>query len=122
MSEGLPTARTTLRAEYVCLLVWCTSCHHQAPADLRALVDAGRGDVPLRDLRFRCTGCGSSEFTDSVVSAKNTRPRRPGGIRLDLLKRAASTVGGVWRMLPRRKKALAFGESQGLVEHDVKRG
>ena len=23
-------------------------CHHQAPADLQALVDVGRGDVPLR--------------------------------------------------------------------------
>jgi hypothetical protein len=30
----------------------------------------GRGDVPLRNLRFRCSNCGSSEFTDFGVTAK----------------------------------------------------
>jgi hypothetical protein len=39
--------------------VWCQACHHQAPADLQAVVDAGRGNVPVRSLRFRCTECGS---------------------------------------------------------------
>ena len=56
MPDDLPTARAMLpQSAWLCLLVWCRSCHHQAPADLEALVDAGRGDVPLVELRFRCT-------------------------------------------------------------------
>jgi hypothetical protein len=38
---------------WLCLLVWCKACHHQTPADLQALVDAGRGDVPVINLRYR---------------------------------------------------------------------
>ena len=41
----LPTLRTTLRARYVRVLVWCKACRHQRDADLQALIDAGRGDV-----------------------------------------------------------------------------
>jgi hypothetical protein len=48
VSDGLPTARTTLRTGYVRVLVFCKSCRHQADADLQALIDAGRGDVPHR--------------------------------------------------------------------------
>ena len=41
-TSGLPTPRTTLRARYVSLLVWCKGgCQHQADADLQALIDAG---------------------------------------------------------------------------------
>ena len=29
------------------------ACHHQVPADLQALVDAGRVDVPMKHLKFR---------------------------------------------------------------------
>ena len=53
--------------------MWCKACHHRAPADLQAIIDAGRGDVPLKDLRFRCTKCGS-RLTDSVVMAKGAAP------------------------------------------------
>jgi hypothetical protein len=49
---GIP--RTALRTRYVRVLVFCNSCRHQADADLRALIDSGRGDVPLTELRFRC--------------------------------------------------------------------
>jgi hypothetical protein len=42
-TDSLPPARTTHRAGFLCVLVWCRSCHHEAPADLQALVDAGRG-------------------------------------------------------------------------------
>ena len=71
----LPTPRTTLSAGYVCVLVWCKGgCQHQAPADLQALVDAGRGDVPLMQLRFRCGNCGSRR-TDWAATAKETGPR-----------------------------------------------
>jgi hypothetical protein len=44
-------------------------CHHQAPADLQALLDVGRGDQPLKDLKFRCANCGS-RLTDAVVMGK----------------------------------------------------
>ena len=71
---GLPTPRSTLRSRYVRVLVWCKACRHEADADLQALVDAGRGDVPLIKLRFRCSNCGS-RLTDWVVTAKNTGPR-----------------------------------------------
>jgi len=54
--------------------VWCKSCRHQREVDLQALVDSGRGDVPLIRLRFRCSNCGS-RLTDWVVTAKNTGPR-----------------------------------------------
>jgi hypothetical protein len=55
---------------WLCLLEWCKACQHQVPADLPALVDTGRGDVPLTELRFRCTECGSRR-TDHVVLARS---------------------------------------------------
>jgi hypothetical protein len=51
----LPTARTHLQAGWLVL-----------PADLQAIIDAGQGDRPLKDLRFRCAKCGS-RMTDSVI-------------------------------------------------------
>ena len=68
-NDGLPTPRTTLRARYVRVLVWCKSWRPRRDADLQALVDAGRGDVPLARLRFRCSNCGS-QLTDFVVTAR----------------------------------------------------
>ena len=72
----LPTPRTTLRTGYVRVRVWCKSCRRQRDADLQALVDAGRGDVPLVEMRFRCANCGS-RLTDFVVTATEAtgRPR-----------------------------------------------
>jgi len=32
----LPTPRTTLRARYVRVLVWCKSCRHRRDADVEA--------------------------------------------------------------------------------------
>ena len=80
----LPTPRTTLAASYVVVLVWCKSCRHQAQADMQKLIDAGRGDVPLTRLRFRCSNCRSS-LTDFVCTGG-----RPSGFsrgeRLRLLR------------------------------------
>ena len=61
---------------YVRVLVWCKPCRHRRDADLQALVDAGRGDVPLIHLRFRCSNCSGS-LTDSVMTATEVtgRPR-----------------------------------------------
>ena len=58
--HDLPTPRSTLRARYVTLLVWCKGgCRHQAETDLHGLVASGRGDVALTELRVRCSSCGS---------------------------------------------------------------
>jgi hypothetical protein len=56
------------------VLVWCKACRHRCEADLAALVAGGHGDVPLRALRFRCSGCGS-QLTDFVVTSRDeTKP------------------------------------------------
>ena len=66
--------RTTLCTAYLRLLVFCNSCRHQADADLQAIVESGRGDVPLTELQFRCSRCGTDR-TDSVVTSRhNQRP------------------------------------------------
>jgi hypothetical protein len=54
--HGLPTPRSTLRDSSARVLVWCKACRHQADADLQKLVNEGRGDVPLIQLRYRCSG------------------------------------------------------------------
>jgi len=38
--------------------------------NLQAIVDTGRDDGPLKDLRFRCMSCGS-RLTDHVTMAKH---------------------------------------------------
>jgi hypothetical protein len=50
--------------------VFCNSCHHQADADLRAIILAGRGDVPLTQLGFRCPQC-RTDRTDFVVTSRD---------------------------------------------------
>jgi hypothetical protein len=81
MSDALPTPASTLAAGYVRVLVWCKACRHRADADLPALIAAGRGDTPLRELRFQCTRC-RSRLTDFVVTGRDRsrdwRGRLPG--------------------------------------------
>ena len=57
------------------VLVWCKACCRQADADLQALVAAGRGDVPLIRLRFRCSNCGS-RLTDWVGNGEERGTER----------------------------------------------
>jgi hypothetical protein len=49
---------------------WCRACQQQRDADLQALIDAGRGDVPLRSLRWKCTRCGHRDI-DMVVTSQD---------------------------------------------------
>jgi hypothetical protein len=70
----LPTPRTALRNGYIRVLVFCNSCRHQADADLYALVESGRGDVPLTELRFRCSQCGTDRTDFVVPSRDNPQP------------------------------------------------
>ena len=48
----------------------------QADADLQAIIKVGRGDVPLTELRFRCSNCGSRR-TDWVVTAGSALSVQP---------------------------------------------
>ena len=77
MTDGLPTARTTHATGFLCVLVWCKACRREEQADLQAIIDAGCGDVPVKDLRFRCTKCGSSRLTDWVVMARDAMRVQP---------------------------------------------
>jgi hypothetical protein len=77
MSNDPPTARTMLPNDsWLCLFVWCKACHHQAPADLRAIIAGGQGNRPLKDLRFRCAQCGS-RLTDHVTMVKDALRVQP---------------------------------------------
>ena len=71
---ALPTARTTLCTGYVRVRVICNSCRHQADADLQAIVESGRGDMPLTELRFRCSQCGTYRTDCVVTSRHNPQP------------------------------------------------
>ena len=53
-----------------------TGMGHHATANLQAIVDSGRGDVPLKDLRFHCTKCGS-RLTDHVVMSRDALAVQP---------------------------------------------
>jgi hypothetical protein len=72
----LPTPSSVLRARCIRVVLTCRACHHQQDADLQALVDAGRGDVPLIRLRWRCGQCGHRQI-DIALTTKPTvgRPR-----------------------------------------------
>jgi hypothetical protein len=41
---------------------------------LQAIVESGRGDVPLTALRFRCSQCGTDRTDFVVTSRDNPRP------------------------------------------------
>jgi hypothetical protein len=94
-----PTARTMLPNDsWLCVFVWCKACHHQAPADLQAIIDAGRGDVPVKDLSFRCTSC-SSALTDFVVMSRDALGVQPWRADDDSTSGAAGHLRGQrpWR-------------------------
>jgi hypothetical protein len=77
VSDAPPTACTTLHARYLDVLVWCKGGRrHRAAADLQKLVDTGHGDVPLTQLRFRCSNCGSRR-ADWVVTSRSAISVQP---------------------------------------------
>jgi len=72
MSDDLPTLRSIARGGFR-VHVWCKSCRHSKDADLNALIVAGRGDVPLIRIKWRCGNCGS-RLTDFIVGGSHMRP------------------------------------------------
>jgi hypothetical protein len=63
-----------VRTGFVRVLVLCKSCRHQADADLGRLVADGRGDVPLTELWFRCSQCGTDQTEFVMTSRDNPQP------------------------------------------------
>ena len=53
------------------MLLTCRAGQRQHNADLKALVAAGRVDVPLVQLRWRCSCCHSTRI-DAVVMSKDS--------------------------------------------------
>jgi hypothetical protein len=96
MADKLPTARSMIKQEFLCLLVFCKACHHQAPADLQSIVDSGRGGVPLNDLKFRCTKCGSS-LTDHAESILIPAAIRSGHAKAAQQKKDRGTIASAFR-------------------------
>jgi hypothetical protein len=75
--HDLPTPRTTLAARYVRVLLTCRSCQQQRDADLQVLIDSGRGDVPLRSLRWKCArGNGQAGRVELLPASKAYRADR----------------------------------------------
>jgi hypothetical protein len=73
VTDAPPTPHTTLSARYLDVLVWGKGgCQHQAAADLRKLVDTGHGDVPLTQLRFRCSRCGTDQVLETVSAFRHS--------------------------------------------------
>jgi len=75
----LPTPRTTLASRFVRVLLTCWHCRHQADADLPALLAAGRGDVPLVRLRWRCARCRSGKIDMICIRRDRVVPWRAAG-------------------------------------------
>jgi hypothetical protein len=72
--SDLPTPRTTLAASDVRVRLSCRACRYRRDADLQALIDGGRGDVPLAELRWRCAWCGHQHVNAVVISKDKVRP------------------------------------------------
>jgi hypothetical protein len=68
MSEGLPTPRSTQGAAE--LVVTCNACLHSVYADLQRMIETGKGDVPLIDLKLVCGACGSRDVFSVVSGAR----------------------------------------------------
>jgi hypothetical protein len=73
VTDDLPTPRSMAQTGFR-LHVWCKSCHHAKDADLAALIEAGKGDVPLVRMRWRCGNCGS-RVTEFIVAGSHMRPK-----------------------------------------------
>jgi hypothetical protein len=59
--SDLPTARTTV-GNGCTVEVWCNGCRRAVAVDLQKLIDDGRGDIPLIELKWRCSGCEGTSF------------------------------------------------------------
>jgi Zn finger protein HypA/HybF involved in hydrogenase expression len=72
VSDDLPTVRSNFPTHD--LIAICPECHHSIRVDQQALLDSGKGDVPLIKLRFRCTKCGHVPADIKVSGGKGMKP------------------------------------------------
>jgi hypothetical protein len=72
--SDLPTVRDFAGTSGVHLVVWCKACRHQETVAFAKLAEAGKGDAPVAQLRFRCTVC-RSRLTDYVVEGTHLGPK-----------------------------------------------
>jgi hypothetical protein len=70
--SGLPAALST-QGNRCTVEVWCNGCRRAVPVDLQRLIDGGRGNVPLIELRWRCSGCDGNSF-GLIVGSRHTGP------------------------------------------------
>lgn len=63
----MPTVLSALEAGNV-VYAFCADCNHNAEIDLSHIVARGLGAVPLVELKFRCTACGSRSGAPKVNS------------------------------------------------------
>ena len=80
---NVATANNVLKARAI-LWLMCGNCDHEGRVDLAAIVQRGLGHVPIIELKFRCSACGSktvhprlsSASSASSASADRYRPPR----------------------------------------------
>jgi hypothetical protein len=72
------TAQNVLKAEAI-LRLMCANCDREAKADLAAIVKRGLGDVPITELKFRCSACSSRSIHPHLSSASADRFRPKEG-------------------------------------------
>jgi hypothetical protein len=58
--SDLPTPKDYAGIHTVHAVCRNPACDHRAKLDLAALVAAGQGDIPLVELKLRCSACGKT--------------------------------------------------------------
>ena len=72
------TADNILKNEAI-LWMMCGNCDRERKADLADIVQRGLGDVPIANLKFKCSACGSRTVHPHLSSASADRFRPKQG-------------------------------------------
>lgn len=67
----IATPRDFIQHQHI-LSLYCRPCDRWVDVDLRQLIDLGRGDQPIQDMRFVCKECGAR--MDKQVRPPTMRP------------------------------------------------
>jgi hypothetical protein len=74
MIDELPTARS-MASTGLKWHIWCRACRWSEDADFQKLINVGRGDVPLVELKWRCGNCGA-RLVDAIMTGQHLGPKR----------------------------------------------
>jgi hypothetical protein len=118
--HSLPSPRSTLRAGYLDVLVWCKACHRLTPADLQMLIDTGRairhspkGRYPPSEVALGATEhsrplWSSVTCTSAVRYAPNRQQRSPLAItHLKVAVQQPLLAGGTGALLLHNRDGIA---------------